>query len=122
MGTRMLVGLVGLFLLLPVSAAAQEVDLEELCYVDPTAPECVDVGGVVEERPTPAPTPAPPTGIGGAEEEVDVAVLGVTQERGVLAFGGAQLTGIAVLAAVLLAIGAMLLTAGRRRSRAGTDG
>jgi hypothetical protein len=112
MGTKTLFGFVALLLLLPVGAAAQEVDLEELCYVDPTAPECVEVADVVEELPEPEP----------AAEEVDVAVLGVTQERETLAFGGVQLTGIALLAAALLGAGAMLLTTGRRRGRQGADG
>jgi LPXTG-motif cell wall-anchored protein len=101
MGIRFILVLVVGLLLVPAAAIAQENE-DDICYVDPTSPECVgdEVIDRVEERPT--------------EES---SVLGVTLERG-LPVTGAQLSAIVVLGAVLLALGGALVVSARRRGRA----
>jgi LPXTG-motif cell wall-anchored protein len=96
-------------LLLPAVASAQE---DDFCYRNPLAPECVDVGGEVEE----------PTDVGGVvterppAPEAETAVLGtVLERREALAVTGTETTTLALVAGGLLGAGLLLLTTSRRR-------
>jgi hypothetical protein len=114
MRTRLITGLAVLMMLLPVSAFGDEhVDLEELCYTDPTNDLCVDEPDVTEPEVTEPEVTEP-------EEEI----VTVVAERPTtpLAVTGSDLLVLALLAAVLLGSGALLVTFTRRRSRRSVEG
>lgn len=97
-------------LLVPGAALAQDAD--DPCYVDPTSPECVEVGGVVDEV----------DGEVDADdgEEVVVEVRGETLTAGdttgdALATTGLEVGTALAIVAALLAAGALLLVSFRRR-------
>lgn len=119
MRIRLIASLAVLMLLVPVSAFGDEhVDLEELCYVDPTNDLCVDEPDVTEPEVTEPEVTEP-------EEEIDVEeVVPVVAERPTtaLAVTGSDLLVLALLAAVLLGSGALLVTFTRRRSRRSVEG
>jgi LPXTG-motif cell wall-anchored protein len=102
MGIRLILVLMVGLLLVPAAAFAQENE-DNICYVDPTAPECADeVIDRAKEQPTDEPS-----------------VLGVTLDRG-LPVTGTQLTAIVALGGLLLAVGGALVITARRRGRSAT--
>jgi hypothetical protein len=114
MRTRLIAGLAVLMMLLPVSAFGDEhVDLEELCYTDPTNDLCVDKPDVTEPEVTEPEVTEP------EEEFVPVVAERPTTP---LAVTGSDLLVLALLAAVLLGSGALLVTFTRRRSRRSVEG
>lgn len=105
MRIRLVAGLAVLMLLVPVGAFGHEhVDLEELCYTDPTNDLCVDEPDVTKP------------GVTQPEKEIDVEEVGA-QPTTPLAVTGSDLLVMALLAAVLLGSGLLLVTFIRRRSR-----
>jgi hypothetical protein len=112
MRTRLVAGLAVLMLLVPVGAYGldDDVDLDELCYVDPTNDLCVDEPGTTEPGTTEPGTTEP-------EKEIEVEEVGAPQPTTALAVTGSDLLVMALLAAVLLGSGALLVTFTRRRSR-----
>jgi hypothetical protein len=111
MRIRLVAGLAVLMMLVPLSALADEhVDLEELCYVDPTNELCVDEPDGTEPEVT------------EPEKEIDVEEVGAPQPTTPLAVTGSDLTVMALLAAVLLGSGLLLVTFTRRRSRRSLEG
>jgi hypothetical protein len=110
MRIRLVVGLAILMLLVPMSAFGDEhVDLDELCYTDPTHELCVD-----------EPDGTKP-GVTEPEKEIDVEEVGAPQPRTPLAVTGSDLLVTALLAAVLLGSGLLLVTFTRRRSRSSVE-
>jgi hypothetical protein len=112
MRTRLVAGLAVLMLLVPVGAFGldDDVDLDELCYVDPTNELCVDEPGTTEPGTT------------EPEKEIEVEEVGAPQPTTALAVTGSDLLVMALLAAVLLGSGALLVTFTRRRSRRSVEG
>jgi LPXTG-motif cell wall-anchored protein len=103
---RLILPLIGLLLLLPGTALAQESDP---CYADPTLPECVEVGGEVDE------TDDVVVVDDVVEEEAEELDVTVVSDVEALPTTGAD-TSVLVLAAVgLVGLGALLLLGARRR-------
>jgi hypothetical protein len=116
MRIRLVAGLAVLMMLVPLSALADEhVDLEELCYVDPTNELCVDEPDGTEPEVTEPEVTEP-------EKEIEVEEVGAPQPTTPLAVTGSDLTVMALLAAVLLGSGLLLVTFTRRRSRRSLEG
>jgi hypothetical protein len=110
MRIRLIAGLAVLMMLVPVSAFGDEhVDLDELCYVDPTNDLCVDKPDVTEPEVTEPEV---------TEPEKEMAQPPTTP----LAVTGSDLLVMALLAAALLGSGALLVTFTRRRSRRSVEG
>jgi LPXTG-motif cell wall-anchored protein len=103
---RLILPLIGLLLLLPATALAQE----DPCYVDPTLPECgPEVGGEVDE------TDDVVVVDDVVEEEAEELDVTVVSDVEALPTTGAD-TSVLVLAAVgLVGLGALLLLGARRR-------
>ena len=111
MRNRLAVATVALLVALPTAAAA-----DDICYVDPTDPECVDVIDDVEEEQI-----TDDDGDVAAEaEEVSAEIVRVSEEgdAAALAVTGVSATVFSLIAALLLAAGGLLLVVSRRRSPA----
>jgi LPXTG-motif cell wall-anchored protein len=106
---RLILPLIGLLLLLPATALAQE----DPCYVDPTLPACVEVGGEVDETDDVVVDDVVDDVVVEDEaEELDVTVVSDVEA---LPTTGAD-TSVLVLAAMgLVGLGALLLLGARRR-------
>jgi LPXTG-motif cell wall-anchored protein len=105
---RLILPLIGLLLLLPGTALAQESDP---CYADPTLPECVEVGGEVDETDDVVVV----DDVVEQEEEAEELDVTVVSDVEALPTTGAD-TSVLVLAAVgLVGLGALLLLGARRR-------
>jgi hypothetical protein len=119
MNVRLGSALVAALLLVPAGALAVEgdadVDLAAICYVDPTNELCVDVAPIVIERPPAA--VEPPVVVVERPAVAEAEVLGVTLQQPALAVTGSNMGVIALVAAVLLAVGAAALGVTRRRTR-----
>lgn len=123
MRAKLIGGLIGATLLVPGIASAQEVDD---CYVDPTAAECFDVGGTVEEPEASTnggtngvtEVESEASGVGGASPdaaEVDVAVLSNVLTADQLPRTGSEVLIGLGLGVTLLGAGTVALVASRRR-------
>jgi LPXTG-motif cell wall-anchored protein len=111
---RLILPLIGLLLLLPATALAQE----DPCYVNPTLPQCVEVGGEVDETDdvvvddVVVDDVVDDVVVEDEAEELDVTVVSDVEA---LPTTGAD-TSVLVLAAVgLVGLGALLLLGARRR-------
>jgi hypothetical protein len=122
MRTRLIAGLAVLMLLVPMSAFGDEhVDLDTLCYEDPTNDLCVDEPTepeVTEPEVTEPEVTEPEVN----EPEPEIVPVGAPQPTTPLAVTGSDLIVLALLAAVLLGSGLLLVTFTRRRSRRSVEG
>jgi LPXTG-motif cell wall-anchored protein len=114
MRTRLLGALAaGSMILLPAGASAQE----DPCYVDPTSPECIEVG--VDDAEVDDGMDDGETADDGTEVDDEVVTRTSTTggtSTGVLARTGLETGTLVVLFVGLLAAGGALLVATRRRS------
>jgi LPXTG-motif cell wall-anchored protein len=115
MRTRLLGALAaGSLLLLPAGASAQE---EDPCYVDPTSPECIEVG--VDDAEVDDGLDDGEVDDDGTEVDAEVVARTTTTggtSTGVLARTGLETGTLVVLFVGLLAAGGALLFTTRRRS------
>jgi LPXTG-motif cell wall-anchored protein len=111
---RLIISLIGLLLLLPATALAQE----DPCYVDPTLRQCVEVGGEVDETDDVVVDDVVVDDVVDdvvVEEEAEELDVTVVSDVEALPTTGAD-TSVLVLAAVgLVGLGALLLLGARRR-------
>ena len=112
MRNRLTIATVALLMLVPANAFADEHEVD--CYADPTNPACSDVLDEVEEEVTEEEVEE----VTEVEvEEVSVEVTAVTDDAA-LAETGVSATLFSVIAALMLAAGALLLVVSRRRGSA----
>lgn len=117
MRNRLTISVVGLLLLIPATAFAQEQGQQgdDICYANPDDESCVE--SEVEERPEePQPEPEPETEV--EEASVEVVTTSAETEDAALAETGVSSTLFSVIAALMLATGALLLVVTRRRGSA----
>ena len=120
MRAKIISGVVAALLLIPVGAGADQhdVDVDDLCYVDPTAEECVVE--VLPAKPIEKPTEQPTEReVEPTEREVEPTDVLAKVETATLARTGIETPVFLALALGLLAAGSMLVFgAGRRRGSA----
>lgn len=114
MRNRLTMATVALLLLIPVNAFAQEQDQgavgDDICYANPDDDSCVESGG--EEKPDPGPE------VEVEEAGVEAITTSADAEDAALAETGVSATLFTVIAALMLAAGALLLVVARRRGSA----
>lgn len=122
MRNRLSIATVALLLLVPANAFAQDAevadDAEVDCYANPTDPDCSDIDSEIEEKPDEG-------GESGVEEEseideasVEILTTSTETDGAALAETGVSATLFSVIAALMLAAGALLLVVSRRRGSA----
>ena len=116
---RLAVATVALLVALPTAAAADDVD----CYADPTDPECVDDGDVLDdveeaEQPEEEEQLADERDVEAEEVSAEVVTVSAEADAAALAETGVSATMFGLIAALLLAAGGLLLVVSRRRSPA----
>lgn len=116
MRNRLMIATVALLLLVPANAFADEAVGDDVCYSDPDDDSCTEIESRVEEQ---------PDGDVGSEvegqvEEASVEVITTSAETddAALAETGVSATLFSVIAALMLAAGALLLVVARRRGSA----
>jgi LPXTG-motif cell wall-anchored protein len=111
MRNRLTIATVALLMLIPAAALAQEAE-EVDCYANPTDPACSEVLDEVEEEEEVTEEEVTEEEI----EEVSVEVINVSEtDDAALAETGVSATLFSVIAALMLAAGALLLVVSRRR-------
>ncbi|MFO7961244.1 MAG: LPXTG cell wall anchor domain-containing protein [Nitriliruptoraceae bacterium] len=122
MRNRLTIATVALLLLVPANAFAQDAevadDAEVDCYVNPDDPACSDIDSEIEEKPDDG-------GESGVEEEseideasVEILTTSTETDGAALAETGVSATLFSIIAALMLAAGALLLVVSRRRGSA----
>lgn len=122
MRNRLTIATVALLLLVPANAFAQDAevadDAEVDCYANPTDPDCSDIDSEIEEKPDDG-------GESGVEEEseideasVEILTTSTETDGAALAETGVSATLFSIIAALMLAAGALLLVVSRRRGSA----
>ena len=114
MRNRLTFAMVVLLLLVPASALAQEQEAvgDDICYANPDDESCVE--SEVEEREEPQPEPE----VEVEEASVEAVTTSAEADDAALAETGVSATLFSVIAALMLAAGALLLLVTRRRGSA----